>query len=117
MGQGTYGNTTAPTRGGRTDPGAGSPPLFPIDPLLYGDIMFNFGYTGATVSGVGQQTFYDSLHNGSSDTAPGQGQPGPGPQTQQQSVNPLGFYDDGRRVVVPNPEGLTMWTNAPHGFE
>ena len=116
-GQGTYGSTTAPARDCSINPGAGGTPLFPIDSLLYGDIMLNFGYAGATVFGVGQQAFYNSPDNGSSDTAPGQGQPGPGPQTQQQSVNPLGFYDDGRRVVVPNSEGLTMWTNAPHGFE
>ena len=90
---------------------------FAIDPLLYGDMMFNIGYAGTIASGIGSQGFGEFLGDGSGNTALGRGQPGTEPQTQQQFVNPSASHDGSESGVIPNTDGLTMWTNAPRGFE
>ena len=116
MYQDTHGITTMP---------AGSVPMdydtvgapFSIDPLLYGDMMFNIGYAGAIASGMGPQEFRGFLGDGSGNATFWQGRPGPEPQTQQQFNTPFISHDGGGSGVIPNTDGLAMWTNAPRGFE
>ena len=93
--------------------------LFSIDPLVYDDMMNNFGgdlYASAIASGSGGQTFGNMFGGGLGLSSLGQGQPGP--QTQpQQPLNPsMMMHMPGSEALV-NPDMLAMWTNAPNGFE
>jgi len=116
FGQGTHEITTV-TAGGVsvTHDTVGAP--FSIDPLLYGDMMFNIRYAGALAPGIGPRGFYGSLGDGSGITTLGQGPSPSEPQTQQQFNNPFPSHDGGGSGVTHNTDGLTMWTNAPRGFE
>jgi len=89
---------------------------FAIDPLLYDDMMFNIGYPGAITSGIGPQGFGGFLSDGSGDKTLRQGRPVAEPQIRQQLNTPFQSHGGGSGVI-PNTEGLTMWTNAPRGFE
>ena len=117
MGQGDHEITVTPAGYAPMDTDGIAASLFPIDPLVYGDIMFDFGYYSAIASGIGQHPFGSPLDNGSSDTALDQGRPGQEPQAQQQSVDFSALHSDGGSGTMSNFNGLTMWTNAPHGFE
>lgn len=119
MGQSTHEIAVAPTRGAPIDSDAVAASLFPDDPLLYGDTMFNFGYARAITSGIGQQAFGVPMDNsGPSDTTVDyQRRPGPETQAQQQFIDYSASHDGGGNSTIPNPDGLTMWTNVPHGFE
>jgi hypothetical protein len=69
--------------------GAGAS-LFSIDPLVYDDMMANFGgdlYASAIASGSGGHTFGNLLGAGFGLSSLVQGQPGPQSQTQQQQLN------------------------------
>ena len=93
---------------------------FSIDPLLYGDMMFNIGYAGAIASGMRPQGFGGFLGDDSGNATLCQGRSRPEPQTQRQfNDSPFPLYDGGGSGdgVVPSTEGLVMWTNAPRGFE
>jgi len=115
MYQGTRGITTMPAGGVPvTHDTVGAP--FAIDPLLYNDMMFSIGYPGAITSGIGPQGFRGFLSDGSGDTTLGQGRPVAEPQIRQQFNTPFQLHGGGSGVI-PNTEGLTMWTNAPRGFE
>lgn len=116
--QGTYGVTSMPTEGAPTDSGTVGESLFPIDPMLYGDMMFNFGYASAITSRAGPQTSGGPPGNGSSGNPLGQRWSGPEPQAQRQQFDyPSASHGDGGKGIVPNPDGLPMWTNVPYGFE
>ena len=78
--------------------------------------MFNVGYANAIAFGIGPHAFGGFLGDGSGGTTLGQLRPGPEPQTQWQFNNPMVSHCGGSGVV-PNVDGLTMWTNAPRGFE
>ena len=115
MYHGTHGITTMPTGGVPMNSNAVGVPLCSIDRLLYGAMMVNIGYANTIASGMGPQAFGGFLGDG---TTLGQGRPGPEPQTQWQSNNPLVSHGGGGGSgMVPNADGLTMWTNAPRGFE
>lgn len=115
MGQDTH---VAHDRGAPMDSGTISSSLFPNYPPGYGDMTFNFGYASTVSSGIGQQAFGVALDNGSSDTTVDSREgSGPEPQVQQQSIDFSASHDGGEYSVIPNPDGLTMWTNVPHGFE
>jgi len=116
MYQDTQGITTMPAGGvPMTYDTVGAP--FAIDPLLYDDMMFNIGYAGAIASGIGPQGFGGFLSGGPDNTTLSQGRPVAEPQIQQGFSNPFQSHDGGGNGVIPNTEGLTMWTNAPRGFE
>jgi hypothetical protein len=93
--------------------------LFSIDPLVYDDMMNNFGsdlYASAIASGSGQ-TFGNLLGSGFGLTSLGQGQPGPQSQAQQQQFNQLMMMNMPGGETLANPDALAMWTNTPNGFE
>lgn len=115
--QGTHETTTMPAGGVPMNSDTVSAPLFSIDPLLYGDMMFNIGYAGAVASGIGLQGFGGFPSDGLGDTTPGQARLRPEPLVQQQLVDPLTSHNGGGRGTIPSTDGLTMWTNAPRGFE
>ena len=117
VGHGDYGVTDMPSEGVPVDSNAIGPSLFSIDPLVYGDMMFNLGYAGAIAPGVGagQQVSGGFLDGGLGNLTLNHERPEP--QAQQEFVNSLSVRDGGGRGSVPNPGGLTMWTNVPHGFE
>ena len=112
-----YDMTIMPVGGVLADSDVTGASVFPIDPMVYGNMMFNFGCAGAFASGIGQQVFRGLVDNGSSDVTFGQGWLGTEPQPQQQSANPPASHDDGWSGITPNPNGPTVWTNASHGFE
>jgi hypothetical protein len=94
--------------------------LFSIDPLVYDDMMTNFGgdlYASAIASGSGGQAFGNLLGGGFGLSSLGQGQPGPQPQTQQQQFNQSMMMNMPGSETLANPDTLAMWTNAPNGFE
>ena len=98
--------------------------LFSIDPLIYDDMMNNFGcdlYASAIVSGGGGQTFGNLLGGGFGLPSLNQGQPGPQSQTQQQQqqqqVNQMMMMNMPGSEALANPDALAMWTNTPNGFE
>ena len=101
--------------------GAGTS-LFSIDPLVYDDMMANFGsdlYASAIASGSGGQAFGNLLGGGFGLSSLVQGQPGPQSQTQQQQQQlnqPMMMNMTGNETLA-NPDTLAMWTNAPNGFE
>ena len=110
-------------------PAGGMPPnldstgasLFSIDPLVYDDMMNNFGsdlYASAIASGSSGQTFGNLLGGGFGLSSLGQGQPGLQSQTQQQQLNQSVLMNNipGSEALA-NPETLAMWTNTPNGFE
>ena len=93
--------------------------LFSIDPLIYDDMMTNFGcdlYASAIASGSGGQTFGNLLGGGFGLSSLGQGQHGPQPQAQQQQFNQAMMNMPGSETLS-NPDALAMWTNTPNGFE
>jgi len=93
--------------------------LFSIDPLVYDDMMTNFGgdlYASAIASGSGGQVFGNIFGSGFGLSSLRQGQPGLQPQAQQQS-NPSMMMSVPGMEVLSNPDTLAMWTNAPNGFE
>ena len=93
--------------------------LFSIDPLVYDDMMTNFGcdlYASAIASGSGGQTFGNLLGAGFGLSSLGQSQPGPQPQQQQQQPNQVMMNIPGNTTLA-NPDTLAMWTNTPNGFE
>ena len=101
--------------------GAGAS-LFSIDPLVYDDMMANFGgdlYASAIASGSGGHTFGNLLGGGFGLSSLGQGQPGPQSQTQQQQqqFGQSMMMDMTGNDTLTNPDTLAMWTNAPNGFE
>jgi len=115
--QNTHENTAVSTGGVPMDSDTIGTSLFSIDPLVYGDMVFNLGYASAVAPGVGQQAFGGSLDHGSNNTTFDQGRPGPRPRTNwQPPVNPPATYDDGGSGTISNPDGSIMWSNAPHGF-
>jgi len=94
--------------------------LFSIDPLVYDDMMANFGgdlYASAIASGSGGQTFGNFLGGGFGLSPLTQGQPGPQSQTQQQHPNQSMMMNMAGSDTLANPDTLAMWTNAPNGFE
>ena len=95
--------------------------LFSIDPLVYDDMMANFGgdlYASAIASGSGGQTFGNFLGGGFGLSSLEQGQPGPQPQTQQQQQPDQSMMMNmAGGDTLANPDTLAMWTNAPNGFE
>ena len=94
--------------------------LFSIDPLVYDDMMTNFGgdlYASAIASGSGGQTFGNLLGGGFGLSSFAQGQPGPQFQTQQQQLNQSMMMNMPGSETLVNPDTLAMWTNAPNGFE
>ena len=93
--------------------------LFSIDPLVYDDMMTNFGgdlYASAIASGSSGQTFGNLFGGGFGLPSLGQGQSGLQPQTQQ-PLNPSMMMHMPESEVLTNPDTLAMWTNAPTGFE
>lgn len=93
--------------------------LFSIDPLVYDDMMTNFGgdlYASAIASGSGGQAFGNLFGGGFGLSSLGQGQPGLQPQAQQQ-LNPSMMMPMPGSEALSNPDTLAMWTNAPNGFE
>ena len=93
--------------------------LFSIDPLVYDDMMANFGgdlYASAIASGSGGHTFGNLLSSGFGLSSLVQGQPGPQSQTQQQLSQSMMMNLSGSETLA-NPDTLAMWTNAPSGFE
>jgi hypothetical protein len=108
-------------------PGGGTPanlenagaPLFSIDPLVYDDMMANFGgdlYASAIASGSGGHTFGNLFGGGFGLPPLGQGQPGPQSPTQH-PINPSMMMHMTESETLVNPDTLAMWTNAPNGFE
>jgi len=98
--------------------------LFSIDPLIYDDMMNNFGsdlYASAIASGSGGQTFGNLLGTGFGLSSLSQGQPGTQSQTQQQQqqqqVNQMMMMNMAGNEALTNPDALAMWTNTPNGFE
>lgn len=93
--------------------------LFSIDPLVYDDMMTNFGgdlYASAIASGSGGQAFGNIFGSGFGLSSLGQSQPGLQPQAQQQ-LNPSMMTPMPGIEALSNPDTLAMWTNAPNGFE
>lgn len=93
--------------------GAGAS-LFSIDPLIYDDMMANFGgdlYASAIASGNSGQAFGNMLGGGFGLSSLAQSQPGPQQQLNQMMMNMPGGE------TLANPDALAMWTNAPNGFE
>ena len=95
--------------------------LFSIDPLVYDDMMNNFGcdlYASAIASGSGGQTFGNLFGGGFGLSSLGQGQPGPQSHGQQQQFDQSVMLNDmlGSETLA-NPDTLAMWTNTPNGFE
>lgn len=93
--------------------------LLSIDPLVYDDMMNNFGgdlYASAIASGSGGQTFGNLFGPGFGLSSLGQGQPGMQPQTQQPHNLSMMMHMPGGEASI-NPEALAMWTNTPSGFE
>lgn len=97
--------------------------LFSIDPLIYDDMMNNFGsdlYASAIASGGGGQTFGSLLGTGFGLSSLSQGQPGAQSQTQQQQqqqANQMMMMNMPESEALANPDTLAMWTNTPNGFE
>ena len=93
--------------------------LLPIDPLVYDDMMNNFGgdlYASAIASGSGGQPFGNLFGPGFGLSSFAQGQPGLQSQAQQ-TLNPsMMMHIPGSETLI-NPETLAMWTNTPNGFE
>lgn len=90
--------------------------LLSIDPLVYDDMMSNFGgdlYASAIASGSSGQTFGNLFGTGFGLSSLGQGQLGP----QSQTLNPSMTMNMPGSETLTNPDMLAMWTNAPHGFE
>ena len=94
--------------------------LFSIDPLVYDDMMTNFGgdlYASAIASGSGGPTFGNLLGGGFGLSSLVQGQPGPQSQPQQQQLNQSTMMNMPGGDTLANLDTLAMWTNAPNGFE
>jgi len=108
-----------PTEGIPANVGSAGTSLLSIDPLIYDDMMSNFGgglYASAITSGNGGQTFGNLLGGGFGLSSLAQGQPGPQSQVQQQ-LNQSMVMDIPGSETLTNPDMLAMWTNAPNGFE
>ena len=106
-----------PAGGMPVDVGSAGASLFSIDPLVYDDMMTNFGgdlYASAIASGSGGQSFGSLLGGGFGLSSFGQGQPGP---QQQQQLNQSMMMNMPGSEALANPDTLAMWTNAPNGFE
>lgn len=98
--------------------GAGAP-LLSIDPLVYDDMMNNFGgdlYASAIASGSGGQSFGNFLGPGFGLSSLGQGQQGMQSQPHQPLSPSMMMHMPGSETLT-NPDMLAMWTNAPNGFE
>jgi len=93
--------------------------LLSIDPLVYDDMMNNFGgdlYASAIASGSGGHAFGNLFGAGFGLHSLGQVQPGLQPQTQQ-PLNPSMMMHIPGSETLANADTLAMWTNAPNGFE
>ena len=93
--------------------------LLSIDPLVYDDMMNNFGgdlYASAVASGSGGSTFGNLFNAGFGLSSLGQGHSGLQSQTQQ-PLNPSMMMHVPGSETLANPDMLAMWTNAPNGFE
>ncbi|KAF9647006.1 hypothetical protein BDM02DRAFT_3188339 [Thelephora ganbajun] len=102
-----------PAGGVPTNVDSGGTSLFSIDPLVYDDMMTNFGgdlYASAIASGSGGPTFGNLSSGGFGLSS---GQPGP----QQQQLNQSMMMNMPGSEAWANPDTLAMWTNAPNGFE
>ena len=108
-----------PAGGIPTNVGSAGSSLFSIDPLIYDDMMSNFGadlYASAIASGSGGQTLGNLFGAGIGPSSLGQGLPELQPQTQQPTNQPMMMNMPGSEALA-NPDTLAMWTNAPNGFE
>ena len=93
--------------------------LLSIDPLVYDDMMSNFGgdlYASAIASGSGGHPFGNLFGAGFGLSSLGQGQHGLQSQIQQ-PINPSMMMHMAGSETLANPDMLAMWTNAPNGFE
>ena len=98
----------------------GGTSLFSVDPLVYDDMMTNFGgdlYASAIASGSGGHAFGNLLGSGFGLSSLPQSQPGPQAQGHQQQLNQSMMMNMAGVDALANPDTLAMWTNAPNGFE
>jgi hypothetical protein len=108
-----------PAGGMPTNVGNPGASLFTIDPLVYDDMMSNFGgdlYASAIASGSGGQAFGSLFGAGFGLSSTGQGHPGLQSQMQQPLNQSMMTQMPGNETLT-NPDTLAMWTNAPNGFE
>ena len=111
--------TVPPMPAGGLTTNLDSSTLLSIDPLVYDDMMNNFGgdlYASAIASGSGGQPFGNLFSAGFGLSSLGQGQPGLQSQTQQPLRPSMLVHIPGSEPLT-NPDTLAMWTNTPNGFE